>query len=215
MIKARHGFTLIELLLALAIFSILALLAYGGMNSILNARETVTEESLRLAAVQRSFMRLARDFGQVSPRPVRDNFGDVQAAIQTGTNTYRYSYKDNETGETVDAQAIELIAFTAAGKRLLPGQERSSLQRIAYAWHNDSLLRLNWSVLDRAQDSKPYISVMLDGVEQLKFRFLKANGDWLDSWTLDDVALQELPLAIEVSFEDKKWGRLRRVFLVS
>lgn len=211
----KQGFTLIELLLALAIFSILALLGYGGLNSVLKAREVISDESSRLASVQRGFVRLSRDFSQISPRAIRDNFGDVQAAIQTSTDTYNYTYKDAESAETVVAKATGLIAFTEAGKRLLPGQKRSSLQRIAYAVHENSLLRLNWSVLDRAQDSKPYISVLLSGVEKLKFRFLKADGQWLDSWTLDDAALQERPLAIEVSFEDKKWGRLRRVFLVS
>jgi len=213
--RRQLAFTLIELLLALGIFSILALLAYGGLNSVLNTRETVTIESSRLAEVQRGFVRLARDFSQVSPRAVRDNFGDVQPAIHTGSDIYSYAYKNDQTGETVEEKAIVLIELTVAGKRLLPGQKRSSLQRIAYAVHDNSLLRLNWSVLDRAQDSKPYISVMLSDVEKLKFRFLKSNGEWLDSWAIDEVGLQELPIAVEVTFEDKKWGALRRVFQVS
>ena len=108
-----------------------------------------------------------------------------------------------------------MIELTVAGRRLLPGQKRSSLQRIAYAVHDNSLLRLNWSVLDRAQDSKPYVSVMLPNVDKLKFRFLKSDGEWLTSWTIDEVGLQQLPIAVEVTFEDEKWGALRRVFQVS
>ncbi len=213
--RGQLAFTLIELLLALGIFSILALLAYGGLNSVLSTRETVALESSRLAEVQRGFVRLARDFSQVSPRAVRDNYGDVQPAIHTGADVYSYTYKNEQTGETVEAKATVLIELTVAGRRLLPGQKRSSLQRIAYAVHDNSLLRLNWSVLDRAQDSKPYVSVMLPNVDKLKFRFLKSDGEWLTSWTIDEVGLQQLPIAVEVTFEDEKWGALRRVFQVS
>jgi len=208
--KANQGLTLVELLLALGIFSILAVLAYGGINSVLNTRQTVTQESTRLAAVQRSFIRLARDFGQISPRAIRDIHGDVQPALHTGSNVYTYK---NDAEEEVKANV--LIEFTVAGKRLLPGQTRSSLQRIAYAIHDDELLRLNWSVLDRAQDSQPYVSEILSDVEKLNFRFLNAEGEWFDSWSIDDTALQEIPVAVEVTFEDKKWGQLRRVFLIS
>jgi len=211
--KFSLGLTLIELLLALGIFSILAVLAYGGINSVLNTRQAVKQESTRLAAVQRSFVRLGRDLGQVSPRAIRDIHGDVEPALHTGTNTY--TYKKELADETDELTAEVLIEFTVAGKRLLPGQTRSSLQRIAYAVHDNSLLRLNWSVLDRAQDSQPYVSEILSNIEKLKFRFLTAEGNWLDEWVIDEVELQELPIAVEVTFEDKKWGQLRRVFLVS
>lgn len=211
----KKGFTLIELLLALGIFSILALLAYGGMNSILNSRKTVTKESAHLAALQRSFVRLARDFSQASPRAIRDSFGDVQAALHTEANVYPYTYKDELRGETLAAKATVLIEFSVAGKRLLPGQKRSTLQRIAYAMDGNTLLRLNWSVLDRAQDSKPAIATLLFDIERLNLRFLKADGEWSDTWTINEISLQELPVAVEITFEDKKWGRLRRVFQVS
>jgi len=212
---SKQGFTLIELLLALGIFSILALLAYGGLNSVLAARETVTVESSRLAAVQRCFVRLGRDFGQLSPRTIRDGFGDTQPALKTGDDTYSYTHKDEETGEKVSVKVAVLVEFSAAGKRILPGQKRSSIQRVAYAVHENTLLRLNWSVLDRAQDSQPYFSEVLTDIDQLNVRFLKTDGNWVDTWTTDDVALEELPFAVEVIFEDKKWGKLRRVFQVS
>ncbi len=214
--RSRHqGLTLIELLLALGIFSILALLAYGGINGVLNTRQAVNQESTRLAAVQRSFVRLARDFEQVSPRAIRDGYGDVQPALYTSTEVYKYKHKDTQEDAVKEREARVLVEFTVAGRRILPGQQRSSLQRIAYAIDGNKLLRLNWAVLDRAQDSQPYVSVILNDIEKLTFRFLKADGEWRESWTLDEAGLQTLPAAIEISFEDKKFGKLRRVFLVS
>ena len=200
-ISVKKGFTLIELLVAMAIFSILATLAYGGINSVLETRQVVAVEAKRLADVQRSFVRLTRDLGQSSPRAIRDIHGDVQPAMQTGSGTYK------------DAEV--LIEFTVAGKRVLPGQKRSSLQRVAYAIRDNALLRLNWSVLDRAQDSEPYISVVLKNIDNLAFRYLSAEGEWQDDWPGTEASLQELPLAVEVTFDVEQWGSLRRVMLVS
>lgn len=213
--KGSLGLTLIELLLALGIFSILAVLAYGGINSVLNTREAVLIESTRLAAVQRSYMRLSRDLGQISPRAIRDVHGDVQPALQTGSEVYSYKNRDAITGKTTEGKAEILIEFTVAGKRLLPGQQRSSLQRVGYAVNGKDLLRLNWSVLDRAQDSEPYVSVILSDVNKLAFRYLTVSGDWQNRWPDENASLLELPVAVEVTFEDEKWGKLRRVFLVS
>jgi len=213
--KSSQGLTLIELLLALGIFSILALLAYGGINGVLNTRQAVNQESTRLAALQRSFVRLARDFEQVSPRAIRDGYGDVQPALYTSTEIYKYKHKDSQADVVKERKARVLVEFTVAGRRILPGQKRSSLQRIAYAIDGNKLLRLNWAVLDRAQDSQPYVSVILNDIEKLTFRFLKADGEWLESWTFDEAGLQTLPAAIEIRFADKKFGKLRRVFLVS
>lgn len=213
--KKHHGLTLIELLLALGIFAILAVLAYGGLNTVLNTRESIKQESSHLAALQRGFIRLSRDFIQVSPRLVRDAFGDVQAALTTEKNVYDYQRKNVLTGESVKDKLEVMLEFTVAGKRLLPGQQRSRLQRIAYALQDNRLLRLNWLVLDRAQDSQPYVSEVLREVSGLRFRFLDNGGEWLDSWPPDQTPVEKLPLAIEVNINDKKWGALRRVFLIS
>jgi len=213
--KHCYGLTLVELLVALAIFSILATLAYGGLNSVLNTREAVKVESTRLANVQRSFVRLARDFGQISPRAVRDGYGDVQPAVLSGVDKYNYVKHNFLTGDDTEQEAKVLVEFTVAGKRLLPAQQHSSLQRVAYAVNAKELLRLNWAVLDRAQDSEPYVTSILSGIENIAFRFLGADGEWRDDWPGDAGALQTLPLAIEISFEVEQWGTLRRVFAVS
>jgi len=209
------GLTLVELLVALAIFSILATLAYGGLNSVLQTREAVKLESTRLANVQRSFVRLARDLGQTSPRAIRDSHGDVQPAMHTATESYNYVKHNFITGEKSEESAQVLVEFTVAGKRLLPGQQASSLQRVAYAVNEKELLRLNWASLDRAQDSEPYVTTILSDIDNIAFRYLGQEGEWLDDWPNTDASLQDIPLAVEISFDVKQWGTLRRVFLVS
>ena len=63
MLAARRqaGLTLIELLVAVAIFSLLAALAYGGLINVLATRTAVDVESQRLANFQRAFLGIGRD----------------------------------------------------------------------------------------------------------------------------------------------------------
>jgi general secretion pathway protein J len=89
---AIGGFTLLELLVALAIFAVLATMAYAALNSVLTARKQVEAKSARLSALQTALMIMERDVEQAVPRGIRDEFGDVgatpwgwRAAIATGS----------------------------------------------------------------------------------------------------------------------------------
>jgi len=197
----EHGFTLIDLLVAMSIFAIIATLAYGGLNNVLNTNKAISAESGRLADLQRSFARLGRDFEQAAPRNIRDIHGDTQPAMQSGGD--------------VDEDTQVLVEFTLGGKRLFPGQQRSRLQRVAYAIKDNTLLRLNWNVLDRAQDSQPYTTEVLTGVETVEIQFLDEAGQWLGSWPDNGQLSQGLPLAVELRFDIENWGELRRVFKVT
>jgi len=198
---SQRGMTLIEILIAMSVFAILAALAYGGLNSVLNTRDAISNEADRLSDMQRSFARLGRDFEQAAPRSIRDIHGDSQPAMQSG-------------GE-LDEDTQLVVEFTLGGKRLLPGQQRSRLQRVAYALKDDKLLRLNWNVLDRAQDSQPYITEILSGVEAADIQFLDEAGQWLSGWPDNGQLSSGLPLAIEVRIDVEGWGELRRVFKVT
>ncbi|WP_126452309.1 type II secretion system minor pseudopilin GspJ [Sulfuriflexus mobilis] len=204
----QAGLTLIELLVAVAIFSLLAALSYGGLVNVLDSRRAVDVESQRLATLQRAFLRIGRDLEQAAPRAIRDAFGDQQPALHNQVDSY-------EGMQTV-------IELSVAGRRTLPGETRGSLQRISYVLRGDALLRLSWPVLDRAQDTTAHESSLLDGVEDLQLRYLTEDGDWLTQWppvasaTPAVAALPPaLPRAIELNIELKHWGSLRRLYRVA
>ena len=48
-----RGFTLIELLVALAVFAVLAVMAYGGLNQVLMTRSVVDDQAEALRSLQR------------------------------------------------------------------------------------------------------------------------------------------------------------------
>lgn len=194
------GFTLIELLVALAIFSVLAIMAYGGLDTVLQVRSDTDKAAVRLQQVQKSFMWLKRDSEQAILRSIRGEYGERQAAFQSAEQgTYR-------------------LELTRGGYRNPAQLARSSLQRIAYSIEDESLFRLSWPYLDRVQDSQPFASKLLEDVKAIHFRFLDIEKQWHSNWpplNSEEGAVEQLPLAIEVTLDLNDWGRLTRLFLMA
>lgn len=192
----QAGMTLLELLIAVAVFAVLAALAYGGLNLVLNTSRTANDEAERLADVQRVFARIGTDIEQMAKRPIRDAYGDVLGAV--------VSEYDEAQGSRVE--------FTRHGRENPAGVARSSLQRVAYSLSKDKVVRQSWEVLDRAQDSKPYDAEMLEGVKRFEVRFVGDDGEPVESWSGD---AEQLPMAVEVTLELEDWGQLTRLYRVA
>jgi general secretion pathway protein J len=203
----HRGFTLLELLVALAIFAVIATLAYNGLNTILMLRTQTDHYANQLAHLQMVFTWLERDIEQSVGRPIRDEYGDLQPALQ-GTKS-----------------SLEL---THAGWRNPAQLPRSSLQRVVYVIQGKTLSRTYWQVLDRAQDSQPIQVELLNEVDNLQFRFLDNQFQWHNQWPpLDLFTLpptsppaEKIPppvtlIAIEVTLTVENWGRLIRLFQVT
>ena len=180
---SQRGLTLIELLIAVAIFAIMAALAYGGLNTVLASRGQVEQQSEELAVLQKVFFRIERDISQAVPRGVRDGFGDARAAMLC----QRGSLEEKD----------DLFEFTRTGRFNPGGQARSYLQRIAYGVTDNQLVRYSWNVLDRAQDSEPVKYVLIDKLKSVALRFLDSQGQWQTHWPVSsDKALPPDPQAL-------------------
>ncbi|MDG4553494.1 MAG: type II secretion system minor pseudopilin GspJ [Candidatus Competibacter sp.] len=196
-----RGFTLLELLVALAVFAIMAIAAYGGLRSVLFTRAAVEEQSRRLAAVQLAVYRMEQDVEQTLARGIRDEYGEPQPALQGG------------------ALASDILALTRAGWDNPLGQPRATLQRVAYRLREGRLWRLYWPVLDRGGLIEPRETLLLDRVREFKVRFLDADDTWKNDWpwpAADGEAERRdsaaLPRAVEVSLILEDWGEITRLF---
>ena len=190
------GFTLVELLVASAILVVLGVAGYVGLDVVLGTAERTTQESQRLQRVQRCFTQLAMDLEQAVVRPIRDDFGDEQAAL-------RYQ------------SGLTSLEFTRAGLPNPAGWPRSSMQRVAYTLERGEFARLYWRQLDRSQGDEPVRRILLDRVRSLEFRFLDAQARWQEQWPpLTGGSLQgsPMPAAVELKIELEDWGELRRVY---
>ncbi|WP_411887867.1 type II secretion system minor pseudopilin GspJ [Hydrocarboniphaga effusa] len=201
--RARsRGFTLIEVILVVLIFGIMAAMAYGGLNSVLKTRVSIEASMKRTADLQKAYMRMRSDFQNYVPRPIRDNFGDVQPSIRGARE-----------------QVVEL---TRGGWRNPLFLKRSSMERVSYALDGDKLQRISYRVLDRAQDSEPVRTVLLDQVKELRLRYMDKEREWVDQWPQQQLQQQSgenparqdppPPLAIELTLVTADLGELRFLF---
>lgn len=196
----QQGFTLLELLIASIIFAIMAVMAYGGLDNVIKNSESSQQALDRLKQVQQSVMVLNRDLSQIIPRPIRDEYGNPQP----------YIIADN----TLD----RLIEFTRGGRVNPAGLLRSTLQRVAYRFDEDKLVRLQWPHLDRSQELEPTETILIDNVENVVIRFLDENAEWQEQWpplNAGGASTAKSPLAVEIVLTLNDWGDIRRIYQVS
>ena len=190
----QQGFTLLELLVALAIFALVSVMAYGGLATVLDQQFATEEIAAELARLQKTYLVVQRDFEQIMPRPVRDEFGEAMAPLLGGTQ----------------------LQITRGGWSNPAGQPRSSLRRIGYQLEEQELVRYAWAVLDRAQNSEPVEQSLLDNVTEMQLRYLGADAEWQDSWppVAGSVAGATviLPLAVELQLEHERFGLITWLF---
>ena len=197
-----HAFTLIEVLVSLAIFAILAALAYGALSQTLDSAELLNDRMDRLQAIQRTMRLLSEDLQQLSPRPIRDELGDgFGPALDTGFQS---------------GFALELTHGGWSNPIVLP---RSTLQRSAYRIEEDELIRYHWMVLDRTLANEPRSVALLDGVESILFRFLEANGEWTEQWPPSNrpgaLGARQRPRAVEIILTLTGEGEITRLLEVA
>jgi general secretion pathway protein J len=200
--RYQHGFTLLELLLALAIFSVMSIMAYQGLDSLFRVRERITDQTGQITELQRFFILFGRDVEQMVSRPVLDEEHRWQAAFWTGHD--KEGEKENPT---------LLLVFTRSGWRNPLGRPRSGLQRVAYLFEENTVRRRFWRDLDRAPDPPVWTVDVLTGVERVSLRFLGLKELWHERWPPPDLPnLDALPYAVEIVVEKEGWGKIRRVY---
>lgn len=199
----RHpqGFTLLELLIAIAVFAVMSVMAYGGLSNVI-ANSTSSGEALeRLQNVQHAMFAISRDFTQIIERDIRDEYGNSQPWLIAGD------------------QPDYLVEFTRGGRRNPAKLLRSHMLRVAYRLDEEKLSRLFWPHLDRAQNMEPYESVILENVTSAEFSYLDTEGEWHNQWPPLNTASPSTTgvtglAAIEFRLELKNWGELRRLYKV-
>lgn len=200
--RRTTGFTLIEVLVAVAIFGVLTTLSVMTISQTLSSVEFLSDRMDRLQAVQRTIRYLGGDLMQAVPRPVRDELGDgFLPAMRT------------------DPGSIFALELTHGGWSNPAGLPRGTLQRSAYRLEEGELIRYHWTVLDRTFANEPIETVLLDDVESLLFRYLQANGEWIEQWppvTVQGAASYRLrPRAVEIVLTLQDEGEIRRVLEVA
>lgn len=169
-----------ELLVAMALLAIAVPLAYRGLNGLLQTNARTEVEMLRWQGLAFVFERLEVDLTQVLKRPARNGDGTLLAPL------------------VGDVNALE---FSRVAENQPPRRQR-------YQFKDEQLWLVQLPQPDRGQGRDPDPVAILDGVSQLRFTFLDANGNFLAGW--QDPG--RLPLALSIDLTLISGERITRLF---
>ena len=197
-----RGLTLIELLISISVFALLSALAYGGLNSVLLTAGRTQAATEQLTNLQLTMRFIERDIVQIVNRPIRDQYGDLEFALEAPP-----PYAEEP-----------LISFTRAGWANPAGQLRSQLARVAYDFNEEKrqLVRIVWPLLDGAGKETAIRTPMLDNVTAGKFRHMDEQEQWRAVWPplVMNSPTIPMPKAIEVTLTAQPWGEIRRIMVL-
>ncbi len=190
--KPQQAFTLIEMLISVAIFALMAAMAYGGLSQVIRSSEQIKLSNKTLSELQFTLSSIERDLLQLSDRKIRDEFGDEQAALKL---------------------AEDQLTFSRLGWVNFIGAQRSHIQRVEYVLEDEQVLRRYWLSLDQTVEQKPIQSVILEDVKSLTFKVIDSTGAVHISWP-DNIGVNASSAsakAIEMVIELNRWGEIKKL----
>lgn len=172
-VLAARGFTLLELLLALSLFSLLSLMAYGGLEQLITQRERMNEKNHQLEELQLVIQQLENDIRSYRPGSVVSG-GELQLS---------------ESGASWVYKPLSL-------------QGPARLARVAWQLRDEALVRLQWPDANNIDHrSVPIEKVMLKGVSGFSFeRFI--NGRWSRRQAVEEMQAEGLSFRFSSHYGD-------------
>ncbi len=188
--KSSCGFTLFEMVIAVSIFALMGVVAFGGLGQMTRTGQAVADANDRLSNLQFAVVYFVRDWSQVSQRKIRNQYGDEESNV------------------IVDDAGI---TFTRSGWSNLLGHRRSTLQRVQYLLVDEQLVRRHWQSLDQGIGEKPVQTVLLDKVDAVEIEFLDALGQPVRSWPREQGDDTDNPVLLALRMDLPDMGEITRL----
>jgi general secretion pathway protein J len=184
------GFTLFEMLIAVSIFALMGVIGFSALGQMTRTGQSVADANDRLSDMQFAVVYFNRDWIQVSPRKIRNQFGDEESNIIIADNS---------------------ITFTRSGWSNLLGNKRSTLQRVQYLVVDEQLVRRHWASLDQGVAEQPIQVVLLDDVESMEVELQNSSGRAIRNWPAEEGTNDGSPVLLALRLELPDMGEIRRL----
>ena len=188
---SSRGFTLIEALLALAIFGVIAVLAYRGTSALTEGEARLSSEAQRWRALEALFTRFEADIRQAVPRSVRAGAAREPAWL----------------GSVLGNQSA--LVFTRAGSEFSL-EPAPAGQRVGYRLRDGTIELAYWRELDHAEDAQPVVYPLVTDIAGFQLEYLTGDGAWRDRWPL--LAEADVPRAVRLTLTLADGARIDRWF---
>ncbi len=232
----QQGFTLLEVLVAVSISALIGVSAVQLLSSVGDTSRATQARAAEIAALQRFNQVVSRDISQFISRPIRDEYGDQQAALLLDSGDYpleftRAGWRNSPVSED-PRSTLQRVAFRA--EELDSDVCEPALNRLAeaagvapeeYEGEGDCLVRYYWNVLDRSSDSEAAAQVVVDRISDLTFELLTQTYDEngavssqnvITAWPPVDAASENgRPVAIKWRFVLPDLGEIERLWLIA
>lgn len=189
--ERARGFTLVEALLALAIFGIIAVLAYRATASLAAGEAELSAEAQRWRTLETLFTRIEADFRQAIPRGVRAGLQTEPAWLGT-----------RSAGQSA-------LVFTRAGSEFT-AEPGPAGQRVGYRMREGTLELAYWPALDHDAAMRPTVYPLVRDIAAFDLEYLARNGAWLDRWP--QLGEDDLPRAVRLTLTLADGMRIERMF---
>lgn len=189
--RQPRGFTLVEALLALAIFAVIAVLAYRATASLTDGEARLSAEAARWRTLEALFTRFEADIRQAIPRAVR--VGSAREPAWLGT-----AYGGQSA-----------LVFTRAGSEFF-AEPAPAGQRLGYRLRAGTLELAYWPHLDHTDGAQPLVYPLVTDVAGFQLEYLARDGRWLASWPL--FGEDEIPRAVRLTLTLADGARIERWF---
>lgn len=214
---------MIEVVIAISIFAMLGFASYKVVNGLSLARETITKNSEELRQFVSAMNIINRDFSQLTPRKILDESAkNIPAFYSQGDYTIEFTRAGAPNPLMVKRAKVVRVAYRFTEEleteELKELEKNSSILKVTGDGKQGYLLRYVWPVLDRGDEQKPRMQLVLVGVNSLEFEYLRDKNKWGDEWpppaSDENSSLTELPYAIKLKIDTKKYGSLERFFQI-